>query len=303
MNKAPLQQAAAEYIEQLRIERRLAQNTIASYQRDLQDAIRYLQDEHTDWQEVDHTAILAFLDQLKKQGVAQETINRHIVSLRQLYKFLRQTGQVDSDPLAQLTTAAAPAKPTLVLSAAQAASLLSIPNVKNRTGLRDRAIFELLYATGMRVNELLSLKMADVDLNAQLVMPHDRAGRRRVVPISDTCGNWLKRYVSEARLELMRDDTDVFFLNNRGRALTRQAIWQKLRAAVSQAGIDLDVTPDVLRATFAHEMLANGADLRAVRVMLGHQSLNTTERYAPAADVHLAAQYRQYHPRSADKEE
>ena len=294
MNKAPLQQAAAEYIEQLRIERRLAQNTIASYQRDLQDAIRYLQDEHTDWQEVDHTAILAFLDQLKKQGVAQETINRHIVS---------QTGQVDSDPLAQLTTAAAPAKPTPVLSAAQAASLLSIPNVKNRTGLRDRAIFELLYATGMRVNELLSLKMADVDLNAQLVMPHDRAGRRRVVPISDTCGNWLKRYVSEARLELMRDDTDVFFLNNRGRALTRQAIWQKLRAAGSQAGIDLDVTPDVLRATFAHEMLANGADLRAVRVMLGHQSLNTTERYAPAADVHLAAQYRQYHPRSADKEE
>ena len=90
MNKAPLQQAAAEYIEQLRIERRLAQNTIASYQRDLQDAIRYLQDEHTDWQEVDHTAILAFLDQLKKQGVAQETINRHIVSLRQLYKFLCQ---------------------------------------------------------------------------------------------------------------------------------------------------------------------------------------------------------------------
>ena len=123
------------------------------------------------------------------------------------------------------------------------------------------------------------------------------------MPISDTCGNWLKRYVSEARLELIRDDTDVFFLNNRGRALTRQAIWQKLRAAGSQAGIDLDVTPDVLRATFAHEMLANGADLRAVRVMLGHQSLNTTERYAPAADIHLAAQYRQYHPRSADKEE
>lgn len=303
MSKAPLQPAAADYIKQLKIENRLAQNTITSYQRDLLDAVRYLQDTHADWQDVDQTAVMAFLDQLKQQGVARETINRHIVSLRQLYKYLRQMGRVDVDPLANLTTAAIPAKQTPVMSTSQIAALLAVPNVNNRTGLRDRAIFELLYATGMRVNELLSLKVADIDLNAQLVMPHDRSGRTRVVPISDECAKWLKRYADESRFKLMRDDTDVFFLNNRGQSLTRQAIWQKLRSAGSRAELELDVTPDVLRATFAHEMLVNGADLRAVQIMLGHQSLSTTERYAPSDDVHLAAQYRQYHPQSINEVE
>lgn len=304
MANESLMRVVDDYINQLKDQQRLAPNTIASYHRDLVDAARFLTtQQHLNWAGVDQTAILAFLEHLKGQQVAQETINRHIVSLRQLYKYLRQNQLVTGDPLANLTTSATTAKPATILTVVQVQTLLETINVASITGLRDRAMFELMYATGMRVNELLSLTMDDVDLNAQLVMPHDHAGRQRVIPISERCQYWLTRYLQEGRFGLIHDGTEILFLNNRGKALTRQAIWQKLKVAAKDAGLTMTVTPDVLRATFASQMLANGADLRAVQTMLGHQSLNTTERYAPPTQMHLAAQYRQYHPSTKTKED
>lgn len=187
-----------------------------------------------------------------------------------------------------------------VLTEAQVNLLLSMPNVSKKLGVRDRAILETLYATGLRVSELVNLKLVDLHLSMNLIQTIGKGDRERIIPISDVAIDWLNQYLKTTRVALLRKraNTAFVFLNAHGRQLTRQAIWQMIKKYVNQAGIKTHVTPHTLRHSFATHLLENGADLRIVQELLGHADISTTQIYTHISHKHLREVYDKFHPRA-----
>lgn len=295
-----LQNELEDYLHFLRIERGLAENTLNSYHRDLFHYMEYLfkEKEKTDWNQVTRQDILHFLYLLKDNGKSTATISRHISSIRSFHQFLIREQVVTQDASLHIEKPKSDRTLPDVLSQAEVAKLLEIDN-STLLGSRTKAMFELLYATGLRVTEMITLKTDDIHLMMGFVQCFGKGSKERIVPLGDTAKHAIEEYLQHARPQLVKQQaTSTLFVNRRGRPLTRQGFWKILKKFALEAGIRKNITPHTLRHSFATHLLENGADLRIVQEMLGHEDISTTQIYTHVTKSRLKDMYKAYHPRA-----
>lgn len=289
-----------DFANYLTVERNLAENTVAAYRSDLRLAGQYWQ-EHgiSNWQHVDRFAVLQLLASMQNQGRAGETEARMVSSLRQFFSYLERRGQIGTNPMQLVQLPKGRRKLPTVLSEQEVARLLAVPDTNKPLGIRDRAMWELMYATGVRVSELVNLTMTELHLAVGLIQPRGKGDKERIIPVGDVAIDWVQRYLSEVRPKLLKkQDCENVFLNAHGRKLSRQGVWKNLKHDVIAAGITKDVTPHTLRHSFATHLLEHGADLRVVQELLGHSDIATTQIYTHVSQSRLTEVYKKYHPRA-----
>lgn len=289
-----------EYLRYLAVERGLAENSLAAYARDLRRiADHFTRAGAASFQEVSRGQVARLLLTLREEGLSPRTVARHTSSLRGLYRYLLTQGRVKEDPTAHIESSSPWARLPGVLSQEEVTRLLAAAPTSNALGLRDNAMLELLYAAGLRVSEMVALRLSDVDLEVGYVRCQGKGGKDRVVPLGRDAQTAVRRYLATSRPYLQRGrSSPTLFLNRAGYPLTRQGFWKLLRAHATAAGIDRRVTPHTLRHSFATHLLERGADLRAVQVMLGHVDISTTQIYTHVSRAHLKAVYNRFHPRA-----
>lgn len=292
----------SEYLVHLKIERNLADNSIESYKRDLQQYINFLEEEGiTDWSAIDRYSIVLFLQRLKEEGKSESTIIRMTSSLRQFHQFLRQEKITKTDPMQNIQTPKKMESLPKVLSMKEVEQLLETPDVNTEIGLRDRAILEVMYATGMRISELVHLTLDELHLTMGFIQTVGKGNKERIIPIGGEATRWLNEYLEYCRPLFERranEETPYVFLNARGKGLTRQGVWKNIKKTVQIAGIKQNVTPHMLRHSFATHLLENGADLRVVQELLGHSDISTTQIYTHITKARMKDVYEKYHPRA-----
>jgi integrase/recombinase XerD len=287
------------HLDHLRVARRLAANTLESYARDLTQLARFAAGRDREVTALGRRDLEAFVRELMTGGLSPRSVARVVASVRGFYRFLALDRRVEADPAEDLRAPRAwPSLPKF-LSLDEVDRLIAQPDPSTPRGLRDRALIELLYATGLRVSELVGLRPADLNLEAGYLTCTGKGGRQRLVPIGDTAVDWVTRYVGEARPALLkRRASPWLFVNARGGALSRVGFWKVLKGYGRTAGLPRDLSPHVLRHSFATHLLERGADLRAIQMMLGHADLSTTQIYTHVLEARLRAVYDRYHPRA-----
>ncbi|MED1468123.1 site-specific tyrosine recombinase XerD [Bacillus salipaludis] len=291
-----------DFIEFLIVEKGLAKNTIMSYERDLKSYIRFLQhvERISSFNLVQRVHIVQFLGFLKEQGKSSKTIARHIASVRALHQFLLRDKATDQDPSVLIETPKLERSLPKVLSLKEVEILLDSPKENNHFGIRDKAMLELLYATGIRVSELINLDIDHVHLTMGFVRCIGKGEKERIIPIGKTAAEAIKRYLEHGRGHFVtpKNQDSALFLNHQGKRLTRQGFWKILKKLTKEAGIDKVLTPHSLRHSFATHLLENGADLRAVQEMLGHANISTTQIYTNVSKTRLKDVYSKFFPRA-----
>ncbi|MGE6514560.1 site-specific tyrosine recombinase XerD [Lysinibacillus sphaericus] len=294
--------AIEDYIHFIQVERQLSINTLASYRRDLENYVRFLQEAEgmSDFGKVERTTILRHLEQLRMQGKTSRTVARHISSIRSFHQFLLREKRTEKDPTVHLEMPTIEQKLPNILSIEEIESLLTAPNRSKPQGVRDVAMLELLYGSGMRISELISLDLADIHLTMGFVRVFGKGGKERIIPLGKSALTALSAYLDGARGQLQGKypKTDAFFINQRGKRLTRQGCWKLMKEHALKAGIQHELTPHTLRHSFATHLVENGADLRAVQEMLGHADISTTQIYTHISKTRLSEVYKQFHPRA-----
>lgn len=295
-----LTDAIEDFFHFLRVEKGLSNNTITSYQRDLTAYEKYMaSQEKKSWNEIARTDIMHFLYQLKDNGKSTATISRHISSIRSFHQFLIRERIAENDPSLHIETPKKDRKLPDTLSQEEVDKLLAIPT-NTSLSLRNKAMLELLYATGLRVSEMTGLKTEDLHLTMGFVQCLGKGSKERIVPLGDTARHVLEAYMDTARKALIKKNPqeNALFVNQHGRALSRQGFWKILRSLTLEAGIQKTITPHTLRHSFATHLLENGADLRIVQEMLGHADISTTQIYTHVTKSRLKDIYHTYHPRA-----
>lgn len=290
-----------QFIHYLTVERGLAHNTLESYERDL---IQYL--EYIDTQgvrsltETGKFHIVQYLQELKRLGRAPATLSRNIVSIRAFYQFLVKDGLIVQDPSAQMETPKLEKRLPKVLSVEEVGRLLDAQETTASSGMRDKAMLELLYATGIRVSELISLNVEHVNIGMGFIHCTGKGSKERIIPLGRIAAVWLGRYIDSVRPQLLRQEKqeEALFINHLGTRLTRQGFWKIIKRYAREAGIDKEITPHTLRHSFATHLLENGADLRAVQEMLGHADISTTQVYTHVTKSRMKEIYDRTHPRA-----
>lgn len=288
------------FIDSLWLEDGLAQNTLAAYRRDLEGFQEWLAQETrkplTQAQENDIQQWFAAMHARSRASTA----NRRLAALRRFYLWARRKGLIDADPCLKLQASKQPQRFPKTLSEDQVDALLQAPVVSQPLGLRDRAMLETLYATGLRVSELVNLGVLDVNLSDGVVrVTQGKGGKDRLVPMGMEAQHWVDRYLAEARPALLgRHRSDALFITGRGGPMTRQAFWQLIRKYAIRAGIRAPLSPHVLRHAFATHLLNHGADLRVVQMLLGHADISTTQIYTHVARERLRQLHARHHPRA-----
>jgi len=287
------------YLNHLRIERRLADHTLESYQRDLLKLARFAAGRGKKIEALDRHELDRFVQALAGQGLSPRSVSRAVAAVRGFYRFVALESRRQENPADDLQAPRAWRPLPKFLSAEEVDLLIQQPDISIVRGIRDRALIELLYATGLRVSELVQLRVADVNLDAGYLTCTGKGGKQRVVPIGDEAVSWVRRYLSSARPALVRlGASPRLFVNARGgRALTRVGFWKILKQYARQAGLPTSLSPHVLRHSFATHLLDRGADLRAIQLMLGHADLSTTQIYTHVHESRLRAVYDRFHPR------
>ncbi|HIV02403.1 MAG TPA: site-specific tyrosine recombinase XerD [Candidatus Aphodoplasma excrementigallinarum] len=287
-----------DFVRYLDEERHLTENTLASYRRDVEQYIAYLESRNIrDIQKTNKTVILTYLLSLQKQGKATSTISRRLASLRSFYGYLNRSGQIKADPTLGLETPKVEKKLPQILSTQEVERLLEQPKCVDRKGYRDKAMLELLYATGIRVSELIALDLDD--LNISMGFLKCQSGRERVIPLGSIALNACVEYIENARGLLVRDENEkALFVNCNGHRLTRQGFWKIVKQYKSQAGIKGELTPHTLRHSFAAHLLENGADLKSIQEMLGHSDISSTQVYSQLLKSRIKEVYQKAHPRA-----
>jgi integrase/recombinase XerD len=291
-----------DFIHFLIVEKGLAKNTIVSYERDLKSYIHYLNSveniQHLN--DVQRIHIVHFLGLLKEQGKSSKTLARHIASLRAFHQFLLRDKVTDHDPSVHIETPKMERTLPKVLNIQEVETLLDSPKQNDHFGIRDKAMLEILYATGIRVSELIGLDLGDVHLTMGFVRCIGKGNKERIIPIGKTAGNALKHYLEQGRPFFVnkKQREEALFLNHHGMRLTRQGFWKILKRLAAEAGIQKELTPHTLRHSFATHLLENGADLRAVQEMLGHADISTTQIYTHVTKTRLKDVYTKFHPRA-----
>lgn len=296
------QYAIEDYIHFIQVERQLSDNTLASYRRDLENYVVFLQEVEgmSDFRKVERTTILRHLEQLRMQGKTSRTVARHISSIRSFHQFLLREKRAETDPTVHLEMPTIEQKLPNILSIEEIEALLMAPNRSKPQGVRDVAMLELLYGSGMRISELISLDLSDIHLTMGFVRVFGKGGKERIIPLGKSALSALNHYLNSARGQLQGKypKTDAFFINQRGKRLTRQGCWKLMKEHALKAGIQHELTPHTLRHSFATHLVENGADLRAVQEMLGHADISTTQIYTHISKTRLSEVYKQFHPRA-----
>ncbi|CAM4040967.1 recombinase XerD [Bacillus manliponensis] len=290
-----------DFIHYMVVEKGLAKNTVVSYERDLKSYVQYIQkvEQVTTFHEVTRLHILGFLHHLKESGKSSKTMARHIASVRSFHQFLLRERVVEHDPTVHIETPQGERKLPKVLSVDEVEALLQTPKAVNAFGLRDKAMLELLYATGLRVSELIDLNLSDVHLTMGFVRCVGKGNKERIIPLGRLATEAIQSYIERGRHELLGKKTiDALFLNHHGNRLSRQGFWKILKKLAKEANIQKELTPHTLRHSFATHLLENGADLRAVQEMLGHADISTTQIYTHVSKTRLKDVYKQFHPRA-----
>ncbi|QJA05376.1 site-specific tyrosine recombinase XerD [Thermosulfurimonas marina] len=286
------------FLSHLALEKGLSENTLAAYARDLQDFETFLHQKGLDPREIGPEVVRLFLEELYHRGLSPRSVARKLSALRTFYRFLELEGLVKKNPLFLVEGPKTGRDLPKVLTAEEVERLLAAPDPSTPQGLRDRAMLETLYATGLRVSELVGLTLAQLNLEVGFVRVTGKGARERVVPLGEVARDWLERYLREARPRLLSGrESPYVFLNRQGRPLTRQRFWQIIREYARQAGLKTPISPHVLRHSFATHLLEGGADLRAVQLMLGHASLATTQIYTHLDLQNLRRIHERHHPR------
>ncbi|MCI1939277.1 MAG: site-specific tyrosine recombinase XerD [Lacticaseibacillus paracasei] len=287
----------ADFIHYLNVERGLAKATQTSYQQDLITFSAWLAARKRRTFPEEFGTIQSFL---KEQNAtkASASVSRMISALRKFYRFLLREGAISADPMTKIDTPKRAQHLPATLSSQEVDALMAKPDTDKPLGLRDRAIFELMYATGLRVSEVVDLRLDQLHLAMNLLQVTGKGDKERLVPISPQATQWVDRYLQEARPKLLkRVQPKNVFVNFHGGPMTRQGIWKNLKAYIASIGIEKDVTPHTLRHSFATRLLENGADLRVVQELLGHSDISTTQIYTHLSNQHLVAVYHKTHPR------
>jgi integrase/recombinase XerD len=287
------------FLEYLVVERGLRQNSLEAYQRDLTRYLAYLGDRSREVTSLDRTEVPRYLLALRDAGLAPRSVGRHLSAIRQFHRFLVRQGLATEDPTAHLEAPRPWRRLPGVLSSEEVDRLLATREVTTPHGVRNQAMLELMYASGLRVSELVGLRLGHVDLSLGIVRVVGKGDKERLVPVGDAAVASLRVYLKESRPRLEKGRvSDHLFLGRHGQGLTRQMFWQLIKRVALQAGITKSVTPHTLRHSFATHLLERGADLRSVQLMLGHADIGTTQIYTHLSRTHLKAVYDKFHPRA-----
>ncbi|MHC5218058.1 site-specific tyrosine recombinase XerD [Enterococcus sp. LJL128] len=297
-----MEDAIKEYLHFLQIERGLSVNTRKSYARDLDKYLHFLneREELLSWNDVDRYVIMAFLQELYEEPQSAASIIRIISALRGFHQFLRQEQLTEQNPMQHIDTPKKAQKLPDILSVEEVTLLIETPDTTKPLGLRNRAILETMYATGLRVSELIGLKISDLHLTIGLLQTIGKGDKERIIPLGDHAIYWIEKYLSEGRPALVKSTSSVpeLFVNHHGKSLSRQGIWKNLKQIVREAGIQKNITPHTLRHSFATHLLENGADLRIVQELLGHADISTTQIYTHITKKRMADVYKKHFPRA-----
>ena len=287
------------FLEYLVVERGLRQNSLEAYQGDLTRYLTYLRDRRRNATSLDRTDVPRYLLALRDAGLSPRSVGRHLSAIRQFHRFLVRQKLATEDPTSHLEAPRPWRRLPGVLSSEEVDRLLAAREVATPQDLRNRAMLELMYASGLRVSELVGLRLGDADLSLGIVRVIGKGDKERLVPVGDAATDSLRAYLNDGRARLAKGRaSDHLFLGRHGRGLTRQMFWQIIKRAAVRAGIAKAVTPHTLRHSFATHLLERGADLRAVQLMLGHADIATTQIYTHLNRAHLKAMYEKFHPRA-----
>ena len=283
----------------LAVERRLAGNTLESYGNDLKKYLEFLKSRNS--KSVLHSSrvdLLTFLNQERKRGISARSLARTLSCIKTFFKYLVQDGLLDKSPIQDVETPRQERKLPGILSVDEVEALIKAPDIAAPLGLRDRALFELIYASGLRVSELMSLSLNSINLEAGYILVLGKGSKERVIPVGEEALKWVKQYTAESRPKLTaRKNCKYLFVNRSGARMSRQGFWKLIKKYCLQIGITKKISPHSLRHSFASHLLEGGADLRSVQTMLGHEDISTTQIYTHVARERLKTVHDKYHPR------
>lgn len=288
------------YMSYLKVNRELSKNTIESYSRDLYQFNDYIKEHNiNDYLKVNRTVILTYLMFLQKSGKSTSTVSRNLASLRRFYQYLLNNGYTSEDPTINLKSPKQEKKIPNILTTKEIEILLDQPSLKTCKGVRDKAMLELLYAAGIRVSEIISLNIDDVNLTLGYILCSKDTSYERVIPIGKYSVEILKTYINIHRQKFTEDKSEkALFLNYLGSRLSRQGFWKLIKTYTKKANINKRITPHTIRHSFAVHLLQNGADLKSVQEMLGHSDISTTQIYTQVKKNNIKEVYKKTHPRA-----
>jgi len=286
------------FLEFLSVEKGLSSNTVLSYSRDMKKLFQFFGKEKIPWLKAGEEDLIRFIHHQSRSGLSARSLARLISSLKSFYKFLVLDGMIQKNPAVNLTSPKTWLFLPKFLTISEVELLLRQPDEKDIRGVRDKAMLELLYATGLRVSELVTLKIKDLNLEDGFLLCMGKGGKERIVPIGDSAAGAIRRYLDEARPLLLKQPNNFLFLTRRGSQFTRQGFWKLLKSYAKKADLDVKISPHILRHTFATHLLERGADLRSVQLMLGHSQITTTQVYTHVSRQQLRRVYDKFHPRA-----
>lgn len=295
---AKMEKQIKQFLDFLQNEKRVSNNTLQSYSRDIRQYESYVSQNKINYAKVDSQKIIDYLKHLQDMGKKTSTISRSLASIRSFYQYLVRVKKIKHDPTENIQSPKVEKRVPCVLTSEEVENLLSQPKDVDLKGTRDKAMLEVAYATGMRVTEIISLDVDDVNLQEGFITCRS-ATKQRSIPLGSISIAALKEYINDARPIMIKDENEkALFVNVNGKRLTRQGFWKIVKFYKEQAHITKDITPHVLRHSFATHLLQNGADLKAIQTMLGHSDISSTQVYMQFQDSGLREIYKRTHPRA-----
>ncbi len=292
-------QSLTDYLAHLRVERGLSENTLEAYGRDLRKLVAFAQTRKRPALDLVQKDLTEFIGLLRDQGLGPRSQARAIHAVRGFYRYGVREGLIDADPMENLRAPRAFQALPRYLTPAQVETLLDAPDVEKPLGVRDRAILEVMYATGLRASEVIGLRAENLDMDLGIARVVGKGNKERLVPMGSVARRWVERYVAEVRGALLKGrSSPTLFLNHRGGRLSRMGLWGIVRRHAVTAGVERILSPHVLRHSFASHLLERGADLRSLQAMLGHADISTTQIYTHVTRERLRQLYDQHHPRA-----
>ena len=286
------------FLDYLAVEKGLAKNSLCAYQSDLRHFGHWLRDQKLELDSVERISIVRYFQSLRTAGISSRSVARALAAIRGMFRFLVAERHLKHDPTENLENPKIWTSLPKSLAPADVEALLRTPPRDTAPGLRDRAMLELLYATGLRVSELIHVKINDLVMDAGFLRTMGKGSKERIVPFGDTARDAILEYMEKGRGELDKHHDSYLFLSTLGRPMTRQSFWMKIVKYARDAGISAHISPHVLRHSFATHLLENGADLRSVQMMLGHTDISTTQIYTHVTRARLQKMYDSFHPRA-----
>jgi len=300
MNNSELNQFLQEYLAYLKLEKNLSEQSVSAYSSDISKFLKYIVEQNvTDLNNVSTEQISKYFEVMRDLGISSSSTSRYLSAVKGFFKYLSSQEYIEKDPVEILSTRITERKLPSVLSFLEIEVLLQSPNVKEKLGLRDKAILELFYSCGLRVSELINLKISDLYFSDGVIRVLGKGSKQRIIPIGSSAVKWITEYMKMVRplLEKKMKSENIIFLNNRGTKLSRMGVWKIVDKYVKEAKIEKEFHPHTFRHSFATHLLEGGADLRAVQEMLGHADISTTQIYTHIDREFVKQMHRDFHPR------